>query len=77
MFNTDDSCPYSFLLIKVKGQDHKFRCSQKEIQTYNDDETPEFHAYIQTCRAKIDLGEEVEQFTYRLFGSKFIDSGSG
>ena len=53
MFNTNVSCPYSFVQIFDDSGIYKFRCNENKIETYNDDGSVEFVNYIQKCFAYI------------------------
>lgn len=37
MFNTNTSCPYSFVEIDLPGEKHSFRCTEKRLETFNND----------------------------------------
>lgn len=72
MFNTNVSCPYSYMQLYYDMTIYKFRCSETKIETYETDGSVEFFNYIQKCYAFVQLPKEVGSFQYRVFGSKFI-----
>lgn len=37
MWNTNYSCPYSFVKVSTSNGAFKFRCKEKRIETFNDD----------------------------------------
>lgn len=49
MFNTNNSCPYSYIQIYDQINIYKFRCSENKLETYNDDSSVEFISYVQKC----------------------------
>lgn len=53
MFNTNNSCPYSYLQLYDNTNIYKFRCSENKLETYNDDRSVEFISYVQKCFAYV------------------------
>lgn len=73
MWNTNSSCPYSFIKVSTSNGAFKFRCKEKRIETFNDDRSLDFYHYVQTCSALIQENKDIVKFRYQLFGSRFID----
>jgi hypothetical protein len=76
MFNTNVSCPYSFVQIFDQTSIYKFRCTENKIETKNDDGSVEFVTYVQKCFVYIVKDAEIETFKYRIYGSKFISNSN-
>lgn len=72
MFNTNVTCPYSYVQIYDHSSIYKFRCGETKIETKFDNGTIEFNTFVQKCFVYVVKDAEIEQFKYRLFGSKFI-----
>lgn len=53
MFNTNNSCPYSYIQLYDNTNIYKFRCSENKLETYNDDSSVEFISYVQKCFAYV------------------------
>ena len=53
IFNTNNSCPYSYLQLYDNTNIYKFRCSENKLETYNDDRSVEFISYVQKCFAYV------------------------
>ena len=47
------------------------------IETYNGHPESEFKTFVQTCYAVVAKTEDIIEFKYQIFGSKYIDSRSG
>lgn len=77
MFNTNVSCPYSYVQVFDHSTIHKFRCVEKKVETRFDNGTVEFMTFVQKCYAYIQKDTEVEFFKYVIYGSKFIDNNLG
>lgn len=74
MFNTNISCPYSYVQIFDHSTIHKFRCVEKKVETRFDNGTVEFVTFVQKCYAYIHKETEVEYFKYVIYGSKLIEN---
>ncbi len=77
MFNTNVSCPYSYIQIFDQSSIYKFRCSENKVETKFDNGTVEFVTFVQKCYAYIAKDAEIESFKYVIYGSKYIDASLG
>lgn len=53
MFNTNNSCPYSYVQLNYNSSIHKFRCKEKRLET-TENGTVEFVHYVQSCDVYVE-----------------------